>query len=129
LSGAFRFDGALPNPTLIVDVLSPSTEGYDRGAKLAHYRRVESLREVLLVSQGERVVEHYARAPDGSWRLRDFYPSNMAGVSIESTEPIAQVDRCADAISRICRVYGLCSLPVPPQPNHSAAKGDHHGYD
>jgi Uma2 family endonuclease len=64
-----RFDDTLLNPTVIVEVLSPSTEGYDRGAKFAHHRRIESLREVLLVSQVERVVEHYARQADGSWRL------------------------------------------------------------
>jgi Uma2 family endonuclease len=64
-----RFDDTLLNPTLVVEVLSPSTEGYDRGAKFAHYRNIESLREVVLVSQGERVVEHYARQDDGSWRL------------------------------------------------------------
>jgi Uma2 family endonuclease len=64
-----RYDDTLLNPTLVVEVLSSSTEGYDRGAKFAHYRRIDSLREVLLVSQAERVVEHYARADDGSWRL------------------------------------------------------------
>jgi Uma2 family endonuclease len=64
-----RFDDTLLNPTVVVEVLSPSTEAYDRGAKFAHYRRIESLREVVLVSQDERVVEHYARQTDGSWRL------------------------------------------------------------
>jgi Uma2 family endonuclease len=64
-----RFDDTLLNPTVVVEVLSPSTEGYDRGAKFAHYRRIEPLRAVLLVSQAERVVEHYAREADGSWRL------------------------------------------------------------
>jgi Uma2 family endonuclease len=64
-----RFDDTLLNPTLLVEVLSPSTEGYDRGAKFGHYRHIESLREVVLVSQVERVVEHYARHADGSWRL------------------------------------------------------------
>jgi Uma2 family endonuclease len=64
-----RFEDTLLNPTLLVEVLSPSTEGYDRGAKFVHYRHIESLREVVLVSQVERVVEHYAREADGSWRL------------------------------------------------------------
>ena len=64
-----HYEDTLLNPTLVVEVLSPSTEGYDRGPKFAHYRRIESLREVLLVSQVERVVEHFARESDGSWRL------------------------------------------------------------
>ena len=51
----------LLNPTLIVEVLSPSTERYDRGAKFGQYRRIESLREFLLASQEEVLVEHYVR--------------------------------------------------------------------
>ncbi len=51
----------LLNPTLLVEVLSPSTEAYDRGEKFAHYRRLESLTDYLLVSQDTLRVEHYAR--------------------------------------------------------------------
>jgi Uma2 family endonuclease len=51
----------LLNPTLIVEVLSPSTEGYDRGLKFAHYRRLESLREYVLVAQDRVSVERYTR--------------------------------------------------------------------
>lgn len=51
----------LINPTLVIEVLSPSTERYDRGAKFGQYRRIESLREFLLASQDEVLVEHYVR--------------------------------------------------------------------
>lgn len=57
------------NPALIVEVLSESTEAYDRGAKAAHYRRIASLREYVLVSQGEPLVEVYRRNERGKWEL------------------------------------------------------------
>lgn len=56
----------LLNPTLIVEVLSPSTEATDRGRKFAHYRTIESLAEVVLVSQ-ERVQGGALLAPTGGW--------------------------------------------------------------
>jgi len=61
----------LLNPTVIIEVLSPSTEGYDRGAKFAHYRRLESLQEYLLVTQDEVHLEHYVRQADGRWLLSE----------------------------------------------------------
>ncbi len=51
----------LLNPTLLIEVLSESTESYDRGKKSGHYRQLTSLKEYLLVSQDEAHVEHYAR--------------------------------------------------------------------
>ena len=51
----------LLNPTVIAEVLSDSTEAYDRGEKFAHYRRLESLREYVLVAQNRMRVEHYRR--------------------------------------------------------------------
>ena len=52
----------LLNPSLIAEILSPSTESYDRGRKFAHYRRLASLREYVLVAQDRVFVEH--------WRLQ-----------------------------------------------------------
>jgi Uma2 family endonuclease len=60
------------NPTLLVEVLSPSTEGYDRGLKAQNYRTIESLQEYVLVAQDAAVVETYHRQADGSWLLRTF---------------------------------------------------------
>jgi Uma2 family endonuclease len=59
------------NPTVIVEVMSPSTEKHDRESKYAHYRRIPSLRAYVLVSQDERLVEVLTRNPDDSWTLRD----------------------------------------------------------
>jgi len=61
----------LLNPTLLVEVLSESTEKYDRGKKSGHYRQLASLQEYVLVSQDEPHVEHYARQNDGHWILTE----------------------------------------------------------
>jgi Uma2 family endonuclease len=63
-----RLATALTNPLALVEVLSPSTESYDRGAKFAHYRLITSLRDYVLVSQAERRVEVFHRTGDGRGR-------------------------------------------------------------
>ena len=65
-------DGAfdtLLNPTVIIEVVSESTEAYDRGQKFAHYRSLESLSEYLLISSERISADLFARKPDGNWRL------------------------------------------------------------
>src|ERR1017187_4222773 len=64
----------LLNPSLIVEVLSPSTEAYDRGRKFEHYRSVESVSEYLLVSSERVSAELYSRQPDGRWLLTAAAP-------------------------------------------------------
>ena len=54
------------NPVLVAEVLSDSTEAFDRGKKFSSYQKIESLREYLLVAQDEHVVEHYLRQ-EGGW--------------------------------------------------------------
>jgi Uma2 family endonuclease len=61
----------LLNPTLIVEVLSDSTEAYDRGRKFEHYRKLESLAEYVLISQHWPHVESYRRQPDHHWLLTE----------------------------------------------------------
>ena len=63
---------AIVNPVLLIEVLADSSEAYDRGAKAAHYRRVQSLREYVLVSQSEPVVEVYRRNAEGRFELYEF---------------------------------------------------------
>lgn len=60
----------LLNPELVVEVLSPSTEAFDRGLKSAHYRAIPSLREILFVAQDARRVE-LLRREEGRWLLSD----------------------------------------------------------
>jgi Uma2 family endonuclease len=61
----------LLNPSVIVEVLSPGTEGYDRGDKFAGYQHLESLQEYLLVAQDRPHVEQYTRQADGRWLLSE----------------------------------------------------------
>ncbi len=60
------------NPTLIVEVLSPSTADYDKGAKFDQYRTIESLKEYVLVWQDKKCVARYTKQAYDSWVLRDF---------------------------------------------------------
>jgi len=73
--GEPRFDDdaldTLLNPTLIIEVLSKSTEDYDRGRKFAYYRTLDSLLEYLLFGQDRVVVEHYRYREDGDWLLSE----------------------------------------------------------
>jgi len=59
----------LLNPTLIIEVLSPSTEAYDRGEKFTHYRQLPSLTDYILITTQSPQVEHYQLQDDGDWRL------------------------------------------------------------
>jgi Uma2 family endonuclease len=69
---------AILNPVLIVEVLSDSTEAYDRDAKWAHDRRIASLCDYVLVSQGEPLVEVYRRIGGGRFELFES-PCRRAG--------------------------------------------------
>ncbi|NJL95549.1 MAG: Uma2 family endonuclease [Anaerolineae bacterium] len=60
---------AIVNPVLIVEVLFDSTEAYDRGEKAAHYRRIPSLKEYVLVSQHQPRIEVFRRSDAGHWEL------------------------------------------------------------
>lgn len=59
----------LLNPNVIIEVLSDSTEAYDRGRKFEHYRTLESLSDYLLVVQDTHRIEHFTRQTDGRWLL------------------------------------------------------------
>lgn len=75
----------LTNPTVLIEVLSPSTEVYDRGKKFEMYRELASLQEYVLVAQDHYSVETYWRRPDGSW-LYSSYTSPDDTVTFRSLE-------------------------------------------
>lgn len=83
----------LLNPTLIVEVLSPSTASYDRIKKFGYYRTIESLSEYLLIAQDEYKVEQYVKKSEGHWSLEDI--RSLEGIvelaSIECTLRLADV--------------------------------------
>jgi Uma2 family endonuclease len=86
------FDTLL-NPTLIVEVLSPSTASYDRTKKFGYYRKIESLAEYLLVAQDEHKIEQYVKQPDQRWLLSDIslLESTVELISIQCTLKLADV--------------------------------------
>lgn len=102
-----QFD-TLTNPTLIVEVLSPSTENYDRNTKFIHYQRLASLRDYLLVAQNQARVEHYARQEGNpnQWLLTVL------------TELSASVQLASLGIELpLAEIYDGVELPaVPPLP-------------
>jgi Uma2 family endonuclease len=63
----------LLNPVVLIEVLSDSTANYDRGDKFEHYRRIESLREYILVSQEPHRADQYVRQNDTQWLLTEFH--------------------------------------------------------
>lgn len=104
--GEARYDSADPdtllNPTVLIEVLSPSTEAYDRGAKFAHYRSLDSLREYLLVAQDRPRVERYVRRGE-VWEL-----STHEGP--DATFPLG----CVEEEVPLAGVYNRVALPENP---------------
>ncbi len=94
--GRARFDDkeldTLVNPTVLAEVLSPSTEAYDRGGKFAHYRYLESLQEYVLIAQDRMQVEHFARR-GSQWLLTAYNRPDevLALPSIECALPLQEI--------------------------------------
>ncbi len=83
----------LLNPVVIFEVLSRSTEAYDRGEKFERYKTVETLTDYVLVSQDRARLEHYSRRPDGSWAREEVsgLESSLELASINCRLPLAEV--------------------------------------
>lgn len=82
----------LLNPKLIVEVLSDSTERYDRGDKFAAYRTIGTLEDYVLVSQTDVLVEHYHRHPEGGWMYRVLGPGQkLELVSLGCAIPVDRI--------------------------------------
>ncbi len=92
-------DMAAINPVVLVEVLSPSTEAYDRGEKLRHYRAIASLREVVLVEHRQKLVEVHRRQDDGTWTRHEAGPGSAIHlVSIDCDLPVDDVYRDGFAV-------------------------------
>lgn len=83
----------LLNPTVIVEILSKSTEAYDRGEKFAQYRTLDTLTDYLLISQDKPRVERFTRQADGGWLLTESagLDAVMPIASIQCQLPLADV--------------------------------------
>jgi Uma2 family endonuclease len=88
----------LLNPSLLVEVLSPTTEAYDRGRKFESYQSIESLVEYLLVASDRAHVDQYTRRPDGRWlltsadRLEDSLDLQSVGCRLALADLYEKVD-------------------------------------
>jgi Uma2 family endonuclease len=83
----------ITNPTLIVEVLSDSTEAYDRGDKFTHYRGIPSLRAYLLLSQHRVGAELYLRQPNDDWLLRSYddLQESIPLTALDAALPLAEI--------------------------------------
>lgn len=104
--GKAQFDDThldtLLNPILIVEVLSDSTEAYDRGRKFEHYRKLESLAEYVLIAQNRPHIESYRRQADQQWLLTECSEP-------DGTLRLPSID-CALALAEI---YDKVEFPNP----------------
>ena len=95
--GKFEFlddqEDTLLNPTMITEVLSDSTEGYDRGLKFENYWSVPSLQEYVLVSQHRPLVQRFLRQADNKWLLTNFESLSDVAVftSVDVAIPLAEI--------------------------------------
>jgi Uma2 family endonuclease len=82
---------AIPEPRLIVEVLSPSTAAHDRGVKLADYRRLATVEQILMVASEDRHVEVWRRADDG-WRVQDLIGDAAIALALDGQPlPLAAI--------------------------------------
>lgn len=101
----------LVNPVLIAEVLSPSTEAYDRGWKFSQYRTIESLQDYVLVSQTEPRIEVFRRQPSGDWLLSEF----VGPEAVCRLDSVSCTIALADVYDRIA-FSGEDTLPSRPVP-------------
>ena len=102
------FVDTLLNPTLLVEILSPSTEAYDRGGKFAHYRKIASLQEYLLVMQDQPSIERYLRQGD-VWVLSE-------AVGLEASLLLQSID----CVLNLNEVYDKVVFDAPAEPTESS---------
>jgi len=97
----------LLNPTAIFEVLSPSTEAYDRGEKLFRYRNfIETLMDYVLVSQRRALVERYSRQPDGQWLY----------VTVDGRSKRIQIESIGCTLE-LSEIYARVEFPEVPEPD------------
>lgn len=82
---------AVTNPTILIEVLSPSTEQYDRGDKFAHYKSIQSLRQVVFVSHRERALEVWTRGGETGWLRVVAREGEIAELAIGARLDVRQV--------------------------------------
>jgi len=103
------------NPTLIIEVLSDSTEAYDRGDKFTHYKSIPSLSEYLLIAQHRPHITQYVKQADGSWSYREI---NELSASLHLPS--------VDCVLKLSEVYREVAFAAKPSAN---IKGQNDSFD
>jgi Uma2 family endonuclease len=110
ICGPLRFvactNDTVINPSVLVEVLSDSTEAYDRGKKFEHYRQIPTLQEYLLVSQKEPRIEQFIRQPDDRWTLNE-------AAGLEKTLQVPSL-KIAISLSEIFANVNFVPTPIRP---------------
>lgn len=105
----------LVNPTVIIEILSPSTERYDRGVKFQNYRTIETLKEYILIAQDKCHIERYTRHETNMWILTE-------AVGIESSLMLSSIN----CILSLTDTYELVDLaPVSPADDRADFDASH----
>ena len=99
----------LVNPTLIVEVLSPSTEAYDRGEKFLRYQELTALTDYLLVAQRYPCLEHFAKQANSQWLLT--LETRLSGSIF-----LASINCCLP----LAEVYEWVQFPTPEAPTSAS---------
>lgn len=99
---------SLANPTLIIEILSPSTESYDRGTKFQNYQTLESLQEYVLIAQDKARIETFIRNADNAWIFRQ-------ALGLEATIDLASI-QCSLALADVYERITLPDEQIPPSP-------------
>lgn len=118
ICGPLEFDDkhrdTVVNPTLLIEVLSESTEAYDRGKKFGHYRQIPALREYLLASQEEPKIERFLRNQDGTWTLTE-------AAGLDATLPLPSLN----VELSLREIYDKVDFSAPEATDGQAAQGPH----
>lgn len=102
----------LTNPTVLIEILSPSTEAFDKTKKFAQYQNLASLRDYLLVAQSEPHIMHYARQGQNQWLL-----TNASGMDSRLHIP------SLECILLLSDVYERIDFPAPSSVSAVSANG------
>ncbi len=92
--GAWTLDEdgrGVSNPSLVVEILSPSTEDYDRHEKIPQYRRIPALRDALLLDHRTRTVVHHARGADGAWSEAVRAAGDVLALAVGASIPVDEL--------------------------------------
>ena len=101
-------NATLLNPTVIIEVLSPSTELYDRGAKFGHYRTLASLQHYVLIAQDHAQIEVYTRQAKGAWLFTE-------AVGLDAVIALEHIG-CALALGEVYAQITFEPTDMPPRP-------------